>query len=136
MIDMLTGTVVSRDAAGVVLDVNGIGFRVEGSFTEADVGYVRDFYTVLTLTGQQEIKPRLFGFETQLERKLFVALRSVQGVGASTAARIAGARPVDEIVEGITEGDASVVRVKGVGAKIADRILADLGPKIGAVLAS
>lgn len=136
MIDMLTGTVVSRDAAGVVLDVNGIGFRVEGSFTEADVGHGLVAFTVLTLTGQLEIKPKLFGFETELERKLFVALRGVQGVGASTAARIAGARPVDEIAEGLSMGDASVVRVKGVGAKTADRILADLGPKIGAVLAS
>jgi len=74
----------------------------------------------------------LFGFAEETERRLFVMLTSVSGVGAQTARMILSGMGPAELVEVITRGDVAALKaVRGIGAKTAQRILVDLQDKMG-----
>ena len=74
----------------------------------------------------------LFGFAEDTERRLFVMLTSVSGVGAQTARMILSGLAPAELVQVISQGDVGALKaVKGIGAKTAQRILVDLQDKMG-----
>ena len=131
MIERIKGEVVARGEGYVVVDVSGLGYRVEVNDPWCIGGDV--LYTSLSLGSVNEIKAKLYGFETEKARDLFVLLKGVTGVGAVAAMRIATSRPTVEIVDAIREGSESVLRVKGVGAKTAKKIVEALESKIGAL---
>ena len=70
---------------------------------------------------------RLYGFETEAERDWFRALQSVQGVGAKVAMEIISVLSVSDVASAVAIQDHVVVaRAKGVGPKLAKRIVAEL----------
>ena len=74
----------------------------------------------------------LYGFATVEERKLFLLLVGVSGVGANTARMILSAMDSATASEVIASGDVdSMKKVKGIGAKTASRIIIDLQDKVG-----
>jgi Holliday junction DNA helicase RuvA len=75
----------------------------------------------------------LFGFATEGERALFLQLLGVNGVGANTARLILSAMDAETAASAIAQGDVDAMkRVKGIGAKTAQRIIVDLQDKVGA----
>ena len=78
----------------------------------------------------------LYGFYTEAEREMFRLLLGVNGVGAATARVMLSSLTVSELVQAIADQDAKrVQRVKGIGAKTAQRILLELHDKVGALSA-
>jgi Holliday junction DNA helicase RuvA len=76
----------------------------------------------------------LFGFMTGAERDVFLLLLSVSGVGANTARMILSALAPAEAVQAIASGNSGLLqRIKGIGAKTAQRIVVDLRDKVGKV---
>ncbi|HUP57492.1 MAG TPA: Holliday junction branch migration protein RuvA, partial [Bdellovibrionota bacterium] len=73
----------------------------------------------------------LFGFRTRPEKELFLILLSVNGVGPKVAmGLLAGAEP-ESIVQAILDGDTSfLTRIPGIGKKIAERIVLELGDSL------
>jgi len=70
---------------------------------------------------------RLYGFETEAERDWFRALQSVQGVGAKVAMEILSVLSLEDVAGAVALQDhAAVARAKGVGPKLAKRIVAEL----------
>ena len=76
----------------------------------------------------------LFGFFTSVEKDVFLLLLSVSGVGANTARMILSALRPNEAIQAISNGDSGMLqRIKGIGAKTAQRIVIDLRDKVGGV---
>ena len=76
---------------------------------------------------------QLYGFFSPAEREMFRLLISVNGVGAATARMMLSSLTVEEVQDAIVRQDAKLVqRVKGVGAKTAQRIVMELQDKVSA----
>ena len=130
MITHIHGKLIEKTPTYVVVDVNGIGYKIKISlqtFSAID-GELCKLFTHLSV---KEDSHTLFGFFDESERHLFKNLISVSGVGPSTAQVILSTFSPEEIVHHITTADVKMVQsVKGIGAKTAQRIIIDLKDKV------
>ena len=130
MITHIHGKLIEKTPTYVVVDVNGIGYKIKISlqtFSAID-GELCKLFTHLSV---KEDSHTLFGFFEESERHLFRNLISVSGVGPSTAQVILSTFSTEEIVHHITTADVKMVQsVKGIGAKTAQRIIIDLKDKV------
>ncbi|MEC7646268.1 MAG: Holliday junction branch migration protein RuvA [Bacteroidota bacterium] len=130
MITHIHGRLIEKTPTYVVVDVNGIGYKIKISlqtFSQID-GELCKLYTHLSV---KEDSHTLFGFFEESERHLFRNLISVSGVGPSTAQVILSTYSPDEIIHNIATADVkSIESIKGIGAKTAQRIIIDLKDKI------
>lgn len=125
MYDYLEGRVSRRAAAGVTLDVNGVGFFVLVPLgTVVTEGAATRLWTYLAVRDDAHT---LYGFPDRETRELFRALLKVKGVGPTMALGVLSGLSRGELVAALLEGDAkALTRVKGVGQRTADQILLDL----------
>jgi len=135
MIAKLTGRIDETGVDHLVIDVNGVGYLVQASArTLSALGPAGDIATVFTEMQVSETDMRLIGFSTKEERDWFRLLISVQGVGGKVALAILSALEADELAAAIGgEDSAMVARSKGVGPKLASRIVNELKDKVGAL---
>ncbi|MCY4304333.1 MAG: Holliday junction branch migration protein RuvA [Aestuariivita sp.] len=137
MIGRLSGLLVSKDADHVMIDVRGVCYVVYVSERTKSVlpsvGSTISLYTDLLV---REDLLQLFGFGSRQEKEWHRALMSVQGVGAKASMAIIGAMGAEGLGRIIALGDwASVRAVKGIGPKIAQRIIMDLKEKAPQIMA-
>lgn len=140
MIDSLNGDVLEKGHDHVVLECHGIGYLVHVPASQIEVlpatGRCRlhVHYTVTVDVRSGSSEHRLFGFQLRDERQLFRRLIEVQGVSATIGMAIMGARSAQDIHTAILTGDAAALqRVKGIGPKLAQRIVAELQGKLAGV---
>ncbi|MBX3468103.1 MAG: Holliday junction branch migration protein RuvA [Planctomycetes bacterium] len=134
MIESISGSVLAVEPAAVIVDVAGLGFRVEVTPQVAEkVGPPGSRASLLAqLVVVQDQPPRLFGFDTAEARALFRLLTSVAGIGPSTGLRImAGHADAASLSAAIARGDDEALKVKGVGPKLAKRLVTELKDKVG-----
>lgn len=133
MIGYLKGNVKYLSPESVLLEVNGVGYEVVCSgaaFSRLSQGGEGEVYTYLQV---KEDGITLFGFADVREKELFLKLISVQGVGAKVAIAILSSMRPTDVSEAIALADAKrFSAVKGVGKKIAERIILELHGKISA----
>ena len=131
MIAQLTGTAVHVGATSAIVDVNGVGMLVQ--CTPGTLAGIRHGQTV-TLHTQLVVREdslTLFGFGSSGERDAFETLQSVQGVGPKLALAMLAVHPPQQLAAAVAAGDrAALERVPGVGAKVASRLLLELGGKL------
>ncbi|MCB9170500.1 MAG: Holliday junction branch migration protein RuvA [Flavobacteriales bacterium] len=139
MIDSLRGELLDKLPGQVVVDCMGVGYLVhvplsiqEALPTKGPVRlHVHYQVSVDVRSGQSE--HRLFGFLRPDERALFRSLIGVQGVSATLGLAILGARSADEVRMAALSGDEALFQgIKGIGPKLAQRIVADLAGRLGA----
>lgn len=127
----ISGNLVSKNPAFVVVEANGIGYQLHISLnTYAAIGDHKEvkLYTYLSIREDAHV---LFGFAEERERALFLQLISVSGVGPNTARLILSSLTADETIEAIAVGNINVLQsVKGIGGKTAQRIVVDLKDKV------
>lgn len=132
MIYHLNGRLIEKHPTHVVIECGGVGYLVSISLTtyEAltdDESIFLNIYMVV-----REDAMTLYGFATQEERRMFLLLIGVSGVGANTARLILSAMNPAKTTEVIASGDSDTMKkVKGIGAKTAQRIIIDLQDKVG-----
>lgn len=133
MIDSLKGILLDKGPDHVVVDCHGVGYLVHvASSTLAQLpaeGACRFHihYTVSVDVRSGSSEHRLYGFLEADERRVFRQLAEVQGVSATLAMAILGARNAEEVYRGIMVGDEGMFRsIKGIGPKLALRIISDL----------
>lgn len=140
MIDSLNGEVLERGQDHVVLDCRGVGYLVSVSGrTLAELPgsgpvrlHVHYAVTIDVRSGSSE--HRLYGFKHPDERQLFRRLIEVQGVSATIGMAILGARSAADVHTAVLTGNEEVLRsVKGIGPKLAQRIVAELRGKLASV---
>ncbi|MEP0714109.1 Holliday junction branch migration protein RuvA [Algoriphagus sp.] len=132
MIDYLSGRLVFKDPTYVIIDVNGIGYHVKISLQTYTEIKDEEQIKLLTFLHIKEDAHTLFGFKQADEKRLFLLLISINGVGPSTGLMILSSLSSAEIEHAILAGDvATIQHVKGIGAKTAQRIILELKDKVG-----
>lgn len=129
MIGMLTGEIVELAADYLLLDVNGVGYRVEHA-APFRLGLEGQRCKCYIHTHVRETEMRLFGFHTQAELSLFEVLLDVNGVGPRTAMLIVSHYSPAQILRAVRIGDAAALAVKGVGKKTLAKIMLELEGKL------
>jgi Holliday junction DNA helicase RuvA len=131
LIAQLTGTAAHVGATSAVVDVNGVGMLVQ--CTPATLAGIRHGQSV-TLHTQLVVREdslTLFGFASASERDAFETLQSVQGVGPKLALSMLAVHAPEQLAAAVAAGDRGALeRVPGVGAKVAARLLLELGGKL------
>ena len=132
MIAFLIGRLDSIDENYAYIDCNGVGYRVMmPSFDMVRLGNVGENVRVYTHFHVKENEMSLYGFESKKGRGLFEMLISVNGIGPKNAIAILSELTVDEAYTALATGDSKAISsAKGVGKKIAERAILELGSKI------
>ena len=131
MISHINGRLVEKTPTYVVIDCNGVGYKLNISL-QTYSSIQTENCKLLTHLAVKEDSHTLYGFFTSEERDLFRQLISVSGVGPSTARMILSTYSAEEIVNYIITADVpSIQNVKGIGGKTAQRIIIDLKDKVG-----
>ena len=131
MITYLKGPIVTKDPTFLVIDVGGIGYEVKISLNT--YGHLKDAdqTTLHTHLHIKEDSHTLFGFHEESEKKRFLDLISISGVGPSTALMVLSSLSAEELQSAIVNGDAKTISsVKGIGQKTAQRIILELKDKM------
>lgn len=133
MIGRLSGKVLSDEPGGtLVLDVHGVGYELMAPVGTAGRAQARAETIVLWVhTHVREDALDLFGFASELERRVFRMLIDVPNVGPRTALNLLSALPADELTGAVHAGDvARLCRVPGIGKKTAERLVLELKEKL------
>ncbi|GAB5410515.1 MAG: Holliday junction branch migration protein RuvA [Balneolaceae bacterium] len=132
MIAFLKGHIEEKRSDSVLLDVQGVGYKVEVSSQTLD--QLSSAGTELKLLIYHHITDsdqRLFGFFTSDEKALFEKLITVKGVGPKLGLTILSGLPASNLISAITQSDAAALsRVPGIGKKTAERIILELREKL------
>ena len=132
MIAYLNGKLVFKDPTYVIMEVGGIGYQVKISLQTYSKIKDEEQLKLLTFLHIKEDAHTLYGFKEEAEKKLFLLLISINGVGPNTGLMILSSLSVEEIEHAILSNDVATIQaVKGIGAKTAQRIILELKDKIG-----
>lgn len=131
MIAFLKGHIEEKKSDSVLLDVQGVGYKVEVSSQTLDqVSSAGSEIKLLIYHHITESDQRLFGFFTSDEKTLFEKLITVKGVGPKLGLTILSGLPASNLIAAITQSDvAALSRVPGIGKKTAERIIVELKEK-------
>lgn len=131
MYSYIEGKITEKNPTYVVIDVNGIGYQIHISLhTYSQIEGLQNckLHTHFVVREDAQL---LYGFYSANERKLFVHLVSVSGVGANTARLILSSMSPDELYTNIINSNFPALQsVKGIGGKTAQRIIIDLKDKL------
>jgi len=132
MIGRLSGTVAEIGEEDALIDVMGVGYVVRcGARTLSRLPAVGG-EAVLHVESQwgEQTGLKLYGFLGRDERRAFVALQAIQGVGPKAALAVLDVLSPPELAAAAAREDkAAVARAQGVGPKLAARIVAELKDK-------
>jgi Holliday junction DNA helicase RuvA len=128
MIAFLTGKVAGLAANFALIEVSGVGYRLEmTSRSLAALPPKGEQVMVHTHLQVRDDGLTLFGFMGVDEREAFEALLTVSGVGPKVALSALSALSPDELIRAVETADVAVISgVSGVGKKTAQRIIVDL----------
>lgn len=133
MIASLSGTLLVKNPAVVVVDVGGVGYEAAISSRTYD-GLPEHgqscFLYVQTVVREDAI--HLFGFVKQEEKELFLHLITVSGIGPKLALTILSGIGVGELCQAIMAKDLPrLTALPGIGKKTAQRLCVELAEKVG-----
>jgi len=132
MIARLRGRLAGRSGAGVIVDVNGVGYLVHATPSVHRLG--DGDVTVEVHTVVREDALQLYGFATAAERELFELLLGVSGVGPKVALAIVSGSPPADLRRAIAREDVKRFQaIPGIGLKTAQRVVLELKEKLATV---
>ncbi len=134
MIDTLSGKLIKKLPTYVLIDVNGVGYGVNIPLsTYHQLLQTNDNVSLFTHLVVREDGLLLYGFSTIDEKRIFLALTSVSGIGARTALAVLSTLSVEEFEQAVIQEDVKrLTGVAGVGKKSAQRIILELKEKFSA----
>ncbi len=137
MIGYIKGNLISAEDGVVILESNGVGYEIYCSASVYAKLKKEGGGEVYVYTAVREDGIFLYGFINKAEKKMFLNLISVSGVGPKMGIAVLSEMEVDELAVKIaTEDVKGLSAVKGLGKKTAERIILELKEKIGSVGAS
>lgn len=136
MIAAIRGEVLVRRPDHVVVDANGVGYRltVSAETLKAVPATGREVFLHAELISRDD-SLSLYGFASEEERELFGQLISISGVGPRVAVSALSGGPVRELLRAIASGDAKRFQaVPGIGKRTSERIIVELREKVAGTL--
>lgn len=132
LIARITGKLIQKLPNVIIVDVNGVGYELlvplSTFYVLGDVGSV---VGLNVHTHVREDALQLFGFSTDQEKRLFLMLISVSGIGPRLAITILSGLGAEELIQAIRMGDLPrLVAIPGVGKKTAERLVLELKDKV------
>lgn len=134
MIGSINGIVEIKDNPHLIIDVNGVGYKVLVSNNILSNSSIGEKLKLFTYTHVREDCLELFGFQSLEELKLFEYLIGVSGVGPKTAMSVFSVGSKDAIIGAIINSDVNFfTSVPRLGRKNAQKIIIELKPKLGSI---
>ncbi|MBJ6726918.1 Holliday junction branch migration protein RuvA [Geomesophilobacter sediminis] len=132
MIALLTGKLAHKSPDYIIVDVNGVGYRVQIPFSTYYVLPAEGTTVSLQIyTSVKEDAINLYGFTTPEEKELFQLLIGVSGVGPKLANSILSNSAPEELSQSLVRGDiARLSAIPGIGKKTAERLVLELKEKV------
>lgn len=131
MIYSLRGIVQELSPTYAVVEVSGLGYFVGVSVQTSQKLFLGQTCFLYTQQIFREDAHLLFGFYSREEKEMFNLLIGVNGVGPASALIMLSSLSIHEIASGIMSGNALMLqKVKGIGAKTAERIIVELRDKV------
>ncbi len=132
MIAHIEGILSEKNADSVVIDCQGVGYELSVSMSTLAAcpaaGKSVKLYTYLAV---REDGVELYGFLSREEKRMFMRLIGVSGVGPKSALGILGVLSVHDLSVALVTGDAAALsRAPGVGKKTAQRLVLELKDKV------
>jgi len=128
MIAHLKGILFKKTTQSIIIDVGGVGYEVSVplstfySLPETDENVSLRIHTHV-----KDDSLTLFGFNTSLEKVLFLMLVSVSGIGPKLSVNILSGMGPQDLLEAIAHGDAMRLQaIPGIGKKTSERIALEL----------
>lgn len=134
MITFLEGTLEESWPGRLVLNVGGVGYEViVPLFGDEQFGQAGAKTRVLTHHHIREQEQTLYGFPDEDARDLFrLLINHVSGVGPKVAMSILSGMAASDFKEAVVRGDINTIsKIRGLGKKTAERIVLELGDKVG-----
>jgi Holliday junction DNA helicase RuvA len=127
----IDGKLVFKSAAFVVIDVGGVGYHINISLNTYSRLGNSEKCKLFTWLHVKEDAHTLYGFADEGERRLFLHLISISGIGPNTGRMMLSSITPEEIQNAIISGNVSLIqRIKGIGPKSAQRIIWELQDKL------
>jgi Holliday junction DNA helicase RuvA len=138
MISSLRGNIDAVSTDSLIVNVNGVGFKVSvPTSVLSELGMVGREVKLYTHLHVREDDLSLYGFGSIDELKLFETLISVSGLGPKTALGMLSAMSADQVAMAIASGSVEILTtIPGIGKKTADRLILELKDKVGGVMIS
>ncbi|MGA3280960.1 MAG: Holliday junction branch migration protein RuvA [Smithella sp.] len=132
MIALISGKIVYKGISHVIVDVQGVGYRVFIPLTTFyELPETGEPVTLHIHTNVKQDAINLFGFYTIQERDLFQLMISVSGIGPKMSMNILSGISAQELLGAISGGNVGkLIRIPGVGKKMAERLVLELKEKV------
>lgn len=131
MFGYLEGKLVGLSPTQTYIDIGGVGYDVQLTLNTYEAISGKESCRLYTHLQIREDAWVLYGFATEKERASFQKLLSVSGVGAATARILLSSLSADDLNAIVWNGDSKALeKVKGIGAKTAQRIILELKGKL------
>ena len=131
MFAYIQGKLAYKDPTYAIIDVQGVGYEIRISLNTADAIGQEEHCKLFTYLYVKEDAQLLFGFAETSEKRLFLHLLSISGVGPSLALTILSSMSPGEIRNAIVQEDVKTIQqIKGIGGKTAQRIVLELKDRI------
>ncbi|MFO7526311.1 MAG: Holliday junction branch migration protein RuvA [Ignavibacteriaceae bacterium] len=131
MIGHLKGQIISSKPTQIILDVNGVGYKVGISINTFEKIVDKNEVSLFIHTQVKEDSISLYGFFTESEKEMFELLISISGIGPKIALGLLSGISVDSLKEAIEEGNVTrITAVPGIGRKTAERLVLELRSKV------
>lgn len=127
----IDGKLVFKCPTYVVIDAGGVGYHINISLNTYAALQDKERCKLFTWLHVKEDAHTLYGFFEEGERRLFLHLISVSGIGPNTGRMILSSITPSEIQTAIVKGDVPLIqRIKGIGPKSAQRMILELQDKL------
>ena len=127
----IDGKLVFKSPAYVVIDAGGVGYHINISLHTYSLLSTHERQKLYVWLHVKEDAHTLYGFADEGERRLFLHLISISGIGPNTARMMLSSITPTEIQTAIVSGNVSLIqRIKGIGPKSAQRLILELQDKL------
>jgi Holliday junction DNA helicase RuvA len=136
MIARISGTLIEKSVAHIIIEAHGIGYRIFVPLTTFyELPELGEAVSLRIYTNVREDAIHLFGFNTNEEKDVFELMIGVTGIGPKLAINILSGMAARDLMEAISHGNVGrLVGIPGVGRKTAERMVLELKDKLTKLL--